>query len=357
MIMKRTALFALIALGLISCSNGKKCTIHGTIEAEDCRTEDSKVMVSYMVQEEPDTLDIEDGKFNFTCTADPTTLRQLAIIHSDNPMARPDVIFQFIPEAGKMSMTISEDHEVKLEGGKLNDAFTQYNETSSNQIENYRALLRDGDEESADKLFDEVVNFNKDIYEANRDNFIGLQAFYLVSFTATLEEMEKYMAEAEPFVAGDERFVSILEGLRKKAESGEGTMFKDFSGTTPAGVEVRLSDFVGKGNYTLVDFWASWCGPCKREMPNIKELHSKYSSKGLTVVSVAVWDGDNSTSRTTIKELGMDWNQIFTGNDNTATEIYGIEAIPHLILFAPDGTILKRDLRGEELKEYVKNLY
>ncbi len=137
----------------------------------------------------------------------------------------------------------------------------------------------------------------------------------------------------------------------------ETEQFKDFTGTTPDGKSVKLSDYVGKGSYALVDFWASWCGPCRREMPNIKEIHSTYAPKGLTVVSVAVWDGDNSTSRDAISEIGMTWNQIFTGEDTTPTDIYGIEAIPHIIIFGPDGKILARELRGQELKDFIKNLY
>ena len=101
----------------------------------------------------------------------------------------------------------------------------------------------------------------------------------------------------------------------------------------------------------LVDFWASWCGPCRAEIPNIKELYDKYHSKGLDVLGVAVWDKVEDTQKA-IKELGIVWPQIINAQQ-IPSELYGIQGIPHIILFAPDGTIVARDLREEAMKEKV----
>ena len=109
--------------------------------------------------------------------------------------------------------------------------------------------------------------------------------------------------------------------------------------------------YVGKGKYVWVDFWASWCGPCRAEIPNIKELYDKYHSKGLDVLGVAVWDKVEDTQKA-IKELGIVWPQIINAQQ-IPTELYGIQGIPHIILFAPDGTIVARDLREEAMKEKV----
>ena len=128
----------------------------------------------------------------------------------------------------------------------------------------------------------------------------------------------------------------------------------DFKGVTPEGKEVALSDFVGKSKLVLVDFWASWCGPCMRSMPAMKALYEKYHKKGLEIVGVAVWDGDNSRSRVRIEEKGMTWPQIFVGDDRTSTDIYGIAGIPHVILFDAEGVILTRGIPDEEeLEEMI----
>ena len=114
---------------------------------------------------------------------------------------------------------------------------------------------------------------------------------------------------------------------------------------------VKLSDYVGKGKYVLVDFWASWCGPCKREIPNIKKVYEKYAGDDFDVLSVAVWDKPQA-SVDTAKAYGVSWNEIINAQ-TVPTELYGVQGIPHIILFGPDGTILKRDLRGDDIEKEV----
>ncbi|MBR4755568.1 MAG: TlpA family protein disulfide reductase [Bacteroidales bacterium] len=118
----------------------------------------------------------------------------------------------------------------------------------------------------------------------------------------------------------------------------------------------KFSDYVGKGKYVLVDFWASWCGPCKAEVPNIKNVYEKYSGNDFEVLGVAVWDKPLATAKA-IKDLELPWNQIVNAQ-SIPTDIYGIEGIPHIILFGPDGKIVKRNLRGDEIEaevaKYVK---
>ena len=143
----------------------------------------------------------------------------------------------------------------------------------------------------------------------------------------------------------------IMDGIACSKRTAEGTMFLDFSAQQPDGKVKKLSDYVGRGKYCLVDFWASWCGPCKGEIPNIAEVYKKYGKKGLTVVSVAVWDKPEA-SADTAKAYGITWNQIL-GAGQTPTELYGIQGIPHIILFGPDGTILKRNLRGADIRKEV----
>ncbi len=132
-----------------------------------------------------------------------------------------------------------------------------------------------------------------------------------------------------------------------------GDLFVDFEAEYE-GQTQRLSDYVGRGKYVLADFWASWCGPCRKEIPNLIGVHGKYAGDSLTVLGIATWDNPADT-RKAIDELGIPYPQIMNAQD-AGSKAYGIEGIPEIILFAPDGTILQRSLRGEAIEEAVKQV-
>ena len=186
----------------------------------------------------------------------------------------------------------------------------------------------------------------------------GTLAVTVLQNTANVME-ESQLAEALGMLEGaalEDEYVKSLVALNDaKQATAEGKMFTDFTVVQdPAdslGSKVSLSDFVGKGKYVLVDFWASWCGPCKAEIPNIAAVYEKYKGEDFDVLSIAVWD-DPADTKVSAKEHGVVWNQIINAQQ-LPTDLYGIEGIPHIILFGPDGTILKRNLRGEDIESAV----
>ncbi|MBQ7463127.1 MAG: TlpA family protein disulfide reductase, partial [Bacteroidaceae bacterium] len=109
------------------------------------------------------------------------------------------------------------------------------------------------------------------------------------------------------------------------------------------------------GKYVLVDFWASWCGPCRAEIPNLITAYNKYKDKGFTVLGVAVNDKPEATLKA-IKDDGIPYPQILN-SQQIAASAYGIISIPEIILFAPDGTILARGLRGEEIEKRLAEIF
>ena len=186
----------------------------------------------------------------------------------------------------------------------------------------------------------------------------GTLAVTVLQNVASVME-ENQLAEALGMLEGaalEDDYVKSLVALNDaKQATSEGKMFTDFTVVQdPAdslGSKVSLSDFVGKGKYVLVDFWASWCGPCKAEIPNIAAVYEKYKGEDFDVLSIAVWD-DPADTKVSAKEHGVVWNQIINAQQ-VPTDLYGIEGIPHIILFGPDGTILKRNLRGEDIESAV----
>ena len=107
-----------------------------------------------------------------------------------------------------------------------------------------------------------------------------------------------------------------------------------------------------KGKVALIDFWASWCRPCRAEIPNIKKIYEKYGGKDLVVISLNVWDKPEAQAKA-IKDLGMTWTQLTDATRN-ATDTYGVDGIPQILLIGKDGVIIARNLRGEEIEKAVK---
>ena len=179
---------------------------------------------------------------------------------------------------------------------------------------------------------------------------------YLVERFQTMfkpSEMIKLIEKLSPDLQATPKMERLKENLTLGLDTEEGNMFKELTGKNPKGEAIALSEFVGKGSYVLADFWASWCVPCLDEIPSVISLYDKYKDKGLKVIGVTVRDAPEK-SESIVQKLGIPFPQIY---ESKPLSIYGVNAIPHTILFAPDGTILARGLRGDELGKKLKEIF
>ena len=255
-------------------------------------------------------------------------------------------------------------------GQTVEEKIKAFEETHEAMITEYRTMMdslstdREALEAYYETFVEKYVDFNLTAAKKNSDNEIAVQALLNLRGLIEDEQASEIIAGLSEELLQDEKVVMLKEGLDARIATAEGQMFSDFTVNTVVGqtrsipaepiyAEVKLSDYVGKGKYILLDFWSPWCGPCRREMPNIKAVYEKYNGEKFDVVSIAVWERESvDVTIETAAKLEMTWNQINNGQREPAS-IYGVEGIPHLILFGPDGTILKRGFHGAEIEEVV----
>ena len=354
--MKNRNLFFLVAAAaatVVSCnSNPSSYTIDGTV-ADSILNGDMVYLTDMASRDVLDSAVIADNKFQFKGKADTAFVGMLQV---------PSFYrMGFIVENGNIAVELGETD--KVSGTPLNDEFASFmNDIDSlNQIfiAKQQEIIAKGlsDEEASaewDKvqltfIMPEIDKLFSHYFDRNNNNAVG--AWTLFNWDLSPERLDSVINLAGETLKADPLVKVMNQRLEIWKKTAEGQMFTDFTIEQPDGTKVSLSDYVGKGKYVLVDFWASWCGPCRGEIPNIKELYDKYHAKGLDVLGVAVWDKPEDT-QAAIKELGIVWPQIINAQQ-IPTELYGIQGIPHIILFAPDGTIAARDLRDEAMKEKV----
>ncbi len=165
------------------------------------------------------------------------------------------------------------------------------------------------------------------------------------------EELLKQLKE------GDEASIASLQQQIASMRSFTiGAEAPDFAQATPEGKILRLSDLRGK--VVLVDFWASWCGPCRRENPNVVRLYNTYKSKGFEILGVSL-DRDRQRWLDAIKEDGLTWYHVSDLQQwsNAAALLYGVNSIPHTVLVDKDGKIIARNLRGEALEHKLAEIF
>ena len=324
--MKKLAFLLTALLLLASCSKGYKVTV---TFPDDSANGETAFLTNY---DTGDTL-LSATVENQTCTFEGKTDKGFfaRLLVGGNR-------FGFIVEPGEVKLDLTEGNA----SSPLNDKMAAWSKEME-KIANDTTIT----EAESEARYTEGL---KKLYEENTDNAIGPWAFcnYLMYKDFTEAEIDEMLKAVPADYAQLKRVEKAKNAARQLTITAEGQKFTDFEVPAADGTVQKLSDYVGKGKVTLVDFWASWCGPCRAEIPKLQALKAKYGDK-FDVLGVAVWDNPDDT-RKAMEQMEITWPVIIgTQQLNEPTDLYGIKGIPHIIIFGPDGTILSRGLTGDDL--------
>lgn len=288
-----------------------------------------------------------DERIDSTLVADKTALFSGDIDESvlAVPVLDERRLTPFILESGSISFNAATYEPF---GSMLNDQMRELHRSIAELRKDFDTKRTDSERSAIYARYQALLDST---FQANTDNALGYY-IYLQSFDPSVTSPESLRADMAkyPALKNSRRLQRMVEQADRREASQPGKPFVDFE-VTYDGRTRRLSDHVGKGHYTLVDYWASWCGPCIRQTAVLKDIYNKYKDKGLEVLGVAVWDKPEDTLEA-IRRHDLPWDCIVNAQ-SIPTDLYGITGIPCIILYGPDGTIISRDKQDDELRAAV----
>ncbi|MDR0419969.1 MAG: AhpC/TSA family protein [Prevotellaceae bacterium] len=360
--MKKLLLLTFIAVAILACNEKKSYTISGNVELE--RLNGQTVYLGKRIENKLVSIDsttIKDSKFTFTGNVVEPEIYYVTIGRE---------VFEVIVENVPIEIIIGEN-EVTITGTELNDLISQHLkqlaaiEEKLNRIAD--SLIAAGvsdaelnaalDASDYNKWYEEYINSSIAFVKENINNKAGECFLSRATSQMGVEEMEELLTLASAETLQKDVFKKLSERVAIAKTVAVGQPFVDIEMPNPQGENVKLSDYAGKGKYVLVDFWASWCGPCIAEMPNLIEVYQKYKNKNFEIVGVS-FDRDKEKWLNGIKEHNLTWVHMSDIKlwQSEGARLYNVNAIPHTVLIDPQGIIIEKNLRGDALKNKLAEL-
>lgn len=383
--MRKVVLFALIALVFASCSKVKKGeflitgTAKGIADGKTVILQTQDAAGTMMVP--VDTVKIKDGKFEFKGKINEPTMYSLSFPDFQNG-------FPVIVESDEIIVEVKKDtiNNSRISGTYNNDEFQKFNDEAKKiqkkmmdfQKKNMQAF-NIAQQQKDTVTINKLIKQNNDIQNGLKDMMVKYPDTHPKSFISALIVLEMFRDPNFDAKKIRKLYDGFDESLRntkiakkikdqldaldkvkdapkpKPVAANVGQMAPDFSAKTPQGVTVSLKQSLGK--VTVIDFWASWCGPCRKENPAVVALYNELHSKGLNIIGVSL-DKDAAKWKEAIAKDKLSWVQVSNLKefDDPIALQYNIEQIPTTFVLDSTGKIVAKDLRGEELKAKVMEL-
>ena len=361
--MKKTQLLLFAAAMMLAACKNNVITLSGTVE----RDLDS-IRITAMLNDNGDTLltkvPVTDGKYTWQSTVDSICILRVYFGEGDRDF------YRVICEPGNITLNIPKDGEDEPYpiGTPLNDSITAYHNAVAELNAKARAVSeqvdaaqndeeRDSLDELRKKKYRELEQCQAGFLNRHTNDIFGihlLRDFQFFAHPEYIEEATKQLRENFPDNLWPKVIGDLVEGQMRGLP---GRKYTDLKMQTPEGGELSLSDVIPNNRYTFVDFWASWCGPCCADLPNVKAVWEKYHDKGFQVVGVS-FDVDAEAWKGAIDKYGIKWLHMsdLKGWDCEASKVYGIRGIPFTLLIGQDGIIVERWLHGDGIMKKLDEL-
>lgn len=382
--MKKILVITLTVLAIMSFKGidlvGNEFKIVGTVSTD---FNGQKVFLAESINEDVmsklDSTIVKNGKFTFNGVADKPEQR---LIYFEEKLM--DGQIAIYTEKGNITINVNaEDIPKSVVGGTLNNnALAKLNvmlievgekeEAFKNEhMDNFSKAKSEGDTETQNRIIKEYSKLTKEnnknyvaFIEENPNSLICAELFPVILKdqdvkAKDLKPIYDKMGPAPKATEMGQKVETYLNQMlanEKAMEATEvGKTAPDFSAATPNGKTLSLNQ--AKGKVTIIDFWASWCGPCRKENPNVVAMYNELHDKGLNIIGVSL-DKDDAKWKGAIEKDNLTWQHIsnLQGWDEPIAVQYGVTSIPATVILDKNGVIVARNLRGEELKAKVKEL-
>lgn len=371
--MKKVLTLTLITFIMAACSmNAQEVNydVKGTCEGKSSKVVLKNILTGKTVSETA----AKNGKFAFEGKADMNTL--MGVQTEDATWVQ-----LFFCDGTPVTIDLK---TYSTKGSALNERLAQQDRELNNLIVDIQKSYEDASgkdvtDEQQEALMTAMQQKLKELGEAylkvfteNKDNlmpiaFLTLQNLQVISMTLGDDVYSQIFDDNAAYSQHPiyNKVKGQLEEMEKQEKAAEeaknaliGKQFIDLEEADVNGKMHKLSEYVGQGKWVLVDFWASWCGPCRGEMPNVVENYNKYHSKGFDIVGLS-FDDDKADWVQAIKDLQMPWVHLsdLKGWESVAAQVYEIRGIPASLLIDPTGKVVARDLRGPALGEKLKEIF
>lgn len=351
--MKKFLILFLALWSMNAWAEKVKFTLTGTARSNATQVE----IFNMNTQKSLGKVKVKEGKFSYSATLpDDTYLR---IVDAQNRVQNfvitdgPEVELDMTKDMAKGSPMTEKLFAVSDQLGKVQDELFRLKQRAVKELADTGVVTR---KEQIEAKAQEYKKLFQDIVEENKENCLPVYLLFSSQYSLDYTDMVRYAGSEYPY--SNHPMMAIVRSFIEKDKEYQdqvGKKFLDVS-VNSAGRVQKLSDFVGKGNYVLVDFWASWCVPCMREMPTLKKAYARYHQKGLEIVGISL-DNDRNKWIGAISKHGLSWPQLcdLSGFQGKAPQKYNVHAIPWSFICDGEGNIVAVGLRGYDLIEFLDN--